>query len=99
METTEILRSYVTLEDVARCSRLALVADMAPCGIFNVAAADTIGPADSLAHAARMFGTLPKVRKPGPYELDAGAGLIDIAHAREVLGWEPEARWPDLGAS
>jgi UDP-glucose 4-epimerase len=94
-----ILRSYVTPADVARCFRLALGADMAPCEVFNVAAADTIGPADSLAHAARMFGTLPNVRKAELYNQNPGAGLIDIAHAREILGWEPVGRWPDLLAS
>jgi nucleoside-diphosphate-sugar epimerase len=93
-----ILRSYVTPEDVARGFRLSLEADMAPCEIFNIAAADTIGPARSLAHAARIFGTPPEVRKPDRYEQDPGAGLIDIAYAREILGWEPKGRWPDVVA-
>jgi nucleoside-diphosphate-sugar epimerase len=69
---------------------------MAPCDIFNIAAADTIGPADSLAHAARMFGALPDVRKAALYQQVPGAGLIDITHAREILGWEPTGRWADV---
>ena len=91
-----ILRSYVMPEDVARCFRLALEATMGPCEVFHVAARDTIGPADSLAHAERMFGRLPEVRRPETYAEDPGAGLIDIGRAREVLGWEPEGRWPDM---
>ena len=93
-----ILRSYVTPKDVARCFRLALEAPLAGCEVFNVAAADTIGPANSLAHAARMFGALPELHKAALYEQNPGAGLIDIAHAREILGWEPTGRWPDVVA-
>lgn len=91
-------RSYVMPEDVARCFRLALEVDFGAFDIFNVAARDTIGPLDSLAHLERELGALPEVRKPERYAADPTASLIDSSHAREVLGWEAMRTWCEVVA-
>ena len=97
-EALPMQRSYVMPEDVARCFRLALEADIPPFDVFHVAARDTIGRIDSLAHIERALGHLPEVRIPGIYDADPAASLIDSSHARDVLGWEAEGTWDDAVA-
>lgn len=97
-EALPMQRSYVMPEDVARCFRLALEADIPPFDVFHVAARDTIGRIDSLAHIERQLGHLPEVRKPELYQADPSASLIDSSHARETLGWEAEETWDDVVA-
>ena len=98
-EALPLQRSYVMPEDVARCFRLALEADdPPPMDIFIVAARDTIGQIDSLAHIERQLGSLAEVRKPDLYEADPTASLRGSSHAREALGWQAEGTWADVVA-
>ncbi len=96
-EPLPLLRGYVSSADAARAFRCALEADFGRFGIFLVAARDTIGRVDSLAYARQTFGdAMPELRQPEIYANDPHASLIDIARAREVLGWEPEGDWTTL---
>jgi nucleoside-diphosphate-sugar epimerase len=98
-EALPLQRSYVMPEDVARCFRLALEADdPPPLDIFIVAAGDTIGQVDSLAHIECRLGHLAEVRKPDLYRRDPTASLLDSSHALEALGWRAEGTWADVVA-
>ncbi len=89
-----LLRNYISSRDTARAFRRALEADAEPYDIFFVSARDTIGHVDSLAYARKTFGdAMPQIRRPELYARDPHAGLIDISHARDRLGWEPEGDW------
>ena len=98
-EALPMQRSYVMPEDVARCFRLAIEADdPPPLDIFIVAAGDTIGQVNSLAHMERELGHLAEVRKPDLYANDPTASLLDSSHARDVLGWQTAGTWADVVA-
>ncbi|MFQ5783263.1 MAG: NAD-dependent epimerase/dehydratase family protein [Alphaproteobacteria bacterium] len=93
-EPLPLLRGYVQSRDAARAFRCALEVDTGPFDVFLVAARDSIGHVDTLAYARQTFGdAMPELRKPELYERDPCAGLIDITHARETLGWEPDGDW------
>ena len=99
-EPLPLLRSYVSSADAARAFRCALEADTGPIDTFLVAARDSIGHIDTLAYARETFGdAMPELRKPELYGGDPHAGLIDISHARERLGWEPDGDWTSMVAS
>lgn len=98
LEPLQLLRSYVEPSDAARCFRLALETASGPFATFFTAAADTFEPEPTLPYLERAYGTLPEVRKPWVYERNPNAGVVDCTRAREVLGWEPTSRWPDMVA-
>ena len=91
-------RSFITPKDVARCFRASLEAEVPEFDIFHVVAADTYSALDTLEVIRREFGNDPQVRDPELYANDPRASIYDIAHTREVLGWEPLQRWGDVMA-
>ncbi len=56
------------------------------------------GAVSSCSAANNRLAWVAEVRKPERYAADAGASLIDSSHARDVLGWEAEGRWPEIVA-
>ena len=90
------LRAYVLASDTGRCFRLALEADNGGgFETYYVAAADSFEPTATLDFMDKRFGSLPEVRKPGLYRNNPRASVIDIAAARERLGWQPSGSWPE----
>lgn len=90
---------YVTPEDTARAFRLAVERDVGRFDLFFVSARDTTADIPTLDLARRLFGKLPEIRKPAYYKDFPRASLIDVDHARTVLGFEAESEWPKLRAS
>ena len=39
---------------------------------------------------------MPEIRRPDYYRAFPRASLIDVDHARKVLGFEAESDWPTL---
>ena len=81
------LRAYVTVEDTADAFVRAL--NMEQCegfDVFNIAATDSFEAHPTLDFAARRFGHLPEVRRPGLYERSPNASMIDISRAPRATG-------------
>ena len=89
-------RSFVSPGDTARCFRAALEAEVPEFDIFHVVAADTYSALDTIEVVRREFGNDPEIRAPGLYATDPRASIYDIAHTRDVLGWQPRERWSDV---
>ena len=98
-EPLPLLRSYVAPGDAARAFRLALELPTSPQGVFIITAADTFEAAPTLSHLERTYGSRPRVTKPEIYAKDPHASAFDISRAREILGWNPSARWAEFSAS
>lgn len=90
---------YVTPEDTASAFRLAVERDIGRFDLFFVSARDTTADVPTLDLARRLFGTLPTIRKPAYYRDFPRASLIDVEHARTVLGFEAKSDWPRLRAT
>jgi nucleoside-diphosphate-sugar epimerase len=85
------LWGYVDESHVAEAVRRALVADVSGADSFVIAAADTVMRTPSRELMAEVF--------PGVAVADsvtANDTLLDIAHAREVLGYDPQFSWRSL---
>ena len=85
------LWGYVDESHVAESVRRALAADVAGADSFIIAAADTVMTTPSRELMAEVF--------PGVPLADSVTGndtLLDISHAREVLGYDPQFTWRDL---
>lgn len=91
-------RSFVSPRDAARCFRAALEAEVPEFDIFHVVAADTYSELYTTEVVRREFGNDPEIRAPELYASDPRASIYDIAHTRDVLGWEPRERWSDVMA-
>lgn len=98
-EPMPFLRSYVAPGDAARAFRLALELPTSPQGVFIITAADTFEAAPTLSHLEQTYGSLPRVIKPEIYAKDPHASAFDISRAREILGWNPSARWAEFSSS
>ena len=44
------------------------------------------------------YGFLPEIRRPEVYERLPTASVLDIGHARAVLGFAPSSDWRRMGA-
>jgi len=91
-------RTYVRSADAARCFALALDHDGPAFDVFNVSAVDSIGRVETLARLQQVFGRLPELRDPGRYRGDPHASILDIARARDLVGWQPEGDWRSIVA-
>jgi nucleoside-diphosphate-sugar epimerase len=85
------LWGYVDESHVAEAVRRALTADVQGADSFIIAAADTVMHTPSQELMAEVF--------PGVPVADSVTGndtLLDISHAREVLGYDPQFSWRAL---
>jgi nucleoside-diphosphate-sugar epimerase len=85
------LWGYVDESHVAESVRRALAADIPGYDSFVIAAADTVMRRPSRELMAEVF--------PDVELADSVSGndtLLDISHAREVLGYDPQFSWRDL---
>jgi nucleoside-diphosphate-sugar epimerase len=85
------LWGYVDESHVAESVRRALVADVTGADSFVIAAADTVMRRPSRELMQEIY--------PGVPLADSVTGndtLLDISHAREVLGYDPQFSWRDL---
>jgi hypothetical protein len=85
------LWGYVDESHVAESVRCALAADVVGADSFIIAAADTVMHTPSRELMAAVF--------PGIPVADSVTGndtLLDISHAREVLGYDPQFSWRNL---
>jgi nucleoside-diphosphate-sugar epimerase len=87
------LWTYVAPEDVAQSFRLALMLPAVRFDTFFIAAADGLNQQPTLEMLHQRYGALPEIRKPAVYERLPTASVLDISHAREVLGFEPTSDW------
>ncbi len=92
------LWTYVAPEDVAQGFRRALDVAQAPCQAFFIAAADGLNTRPTLEMLRERYGSLPPLRNAAYFERDPLASLLDIARARDVLGFEPTIGWRAMAA-
>ncbi len=71
--------------------RRALAVDLDGADSFIIAAADTVMQRPSRELMAEVFPDVPLADTVTGYDT-----LLDITHAREVLGYDPQFRWRDL---
>ena len=88
------LWGYVDESHVAESVRRALVAEVPGYDSFVIAAADTVMNRPSAELLAEVFPGV-ELRRPVP----GNETLLDIAHAREVLGYDPQFSWRQLDLS
>jgi nucleoside-diphosphate-sugar epimerase len=85
------LWGYVDESHVAESVRRALEADVEGTDNFIIAAADTVMQRPSRELMAEVFPNVPLADR-----VDGTDTLLDIAHAREVLGYAPQFSWREL---
>jgi nucleoside-diphosphate-sugar epimerase len=85
------LWGYVDESHVAESVRRALSADIPGYDSFVIAAADTVMRRPSRELMAEVFPSVALAESVGGNDT-----LLDIAHAREVLGYDPQFSWRDL---
>lgn len=85
------LWGYVDESHVAESVRRALAADIPGYDSFVIAAADTVMRRPSRELMAEVFPDVPLADT-----VSGNDTLLDISHAREVLGYEPQFSWRDL---
>lgn len=90
------LWGYVAPEDVAQGFHLALEHDDGSYDCFFIGAADGLNREPTLDLLKARFGKVPEVRRPELYRALPTAGVFDITHAREKLGYEPQITWRDF---
>jgi nucleoside-diphosphate-sugar epimerase len=88
------LWGYVDESHVAESVRRALAADVPGYDSFVIAAADTVMRRPSRELMAEVFPDVPIADT-----VSGNDTLLDIAHAREVLGYDPQFSWRDLERS
>jgi nucleoside-diphosphate-sugar epimerase len=85
------LWGYVDESHVAESVRRALSADIPGYDSFVIAAADTVMRRPSRELMAEVFPDVPLADS-----VSGNDTLLDISHAREVLGYDPQFSWRDL---
>lgn len=91
------LWGYVAPQDVAQGLERALVLEDGSYDVFFIGAADGLNERPTLELFEARFGYKPELRDPELYRRLPTAGVFDIRHARERLGYEPEFTWRDFG--
>jgi nucleoside-diphosphate-sugar epimerase len=84
------LWGYVDARDVADAARLALDASIDGAEVAIIAAADTVMTRPSAELMAEVFPTVPLRRR-----VEGRETLLNIGHARRLLGYAPNHRWAD----
>lgn len=90
------LWTYVAPEDVARAFRLTLEKPESPYSTYLISAADGLNTTPTLEMIEKRYGTVPEIRRPGYYDRNPTASVLDITRAREELGYEPRHDWRDM---
>jgi nucleoside-diphosphate-sugar epimerase len=85
------LWGYVDESHVAESVQLALTADVTGADNFIIAAADTVMNRPSRELMSEVFPGVPVADS-----LSGRESLLDISHAREVLGYNPQFTWRDM---
>jgi nucleoside-diphosphate-sugar epimerase len=85
------LWGYVDESHVAESVRLALAAEVTGADNFIIAAADTVMNRPSRELMAEVFPSVPVADSLSGHDT-----LLDISHARDVLGYNPQFTWRDL---
>ena len=93
------LWTYVAPEDVAQGFQRCLSVDQAPYQAFFISAANGLNTRPTLDLVRQRYGDMPELRNPAYYQNNPTASLLDITRAREVLGFEPEIDWQQMGAA
>ncbi len=88
--------TYVAPEDVATGFRLALALPEVRLDTFFISAADGLNTRPTLEMLRERYGRLPEIRRPELYERLPTASILDISHAREVLGFAPRSDWREM---
>ena len=84
------LWGYIDARDCGSACRAALEASTTGADSVIIAAADTMMNRPTRELLAERFPEAPIRRELGEYE-----GLLSIARARELIGWEPAHSWRD----
>jgi nucleoside-diphosphate-sugar epimerase len=88
------LWGYIDARDGAQAIRKALEVDRTGAELFIIANADTVMSRPNAELVAEVFPDVPLADDVGPNE-----GLLSIAKARQVLGYEPQHDWrSELGS-
>jgi nucleoside-diphosphate-sugar epimerase len=82
------LWGYVDESHVEQSVRLALEADVDGTDNFIIAAADTVMRRPSRELMAEVYPDVPLAET-----VSGNDTLLDISHAREVLGYDPKFSW------
>lgn len=90
------LWGYVAPQDVAQGFHRALELEDGGYDCFFIGAADGLNREPTLELLKARFGKAPEVRRPEIYRDNPTAGVFDITHAREKLGYEPQYTWRDF---
>jgi UDP-glucose 4-epimerase len=90
------LWGYVAPQDVAEGFRLALEHPDGSYDCIFIGAADGMNERPTLEMIKERFGQLPEIRRPELYRDLPTAGIFDITHAREKLGYAPRYTWRDM---
>ena len=93
------LWTYVAPEDVAQGFERCLSVDQASYQAFFISAANGLNTRPTLDLVRQRYGDMPELRNPAYYRNNPTASLLDITRAREVLGFEPEIDWHQMGAA
>lgn len=87
---------YVAPQDVAQGIQLALEHPDGSYDCFFIGAADGLNERPTLEIYEERLGKVPEIRRD-VYSRNPRAGVFDITHAREKLGYEPQYTWRDFG--
>lgn len=90
------LWGYVAPEDVAQGIQLAMEHPDGSYDCIFIGAADGLNERPTLELFKERFGVTPEVRGD-VYEKNPNAGIFDISHAQEKLGYQPKYGWRDFG--
>ena len=90
------LWGYVAPQDVAQGFQLALEHPDGSYDCIFLGAADGMNTRPTLEMMKERFGFVPEVRRPELYRDNPTAGVFDITHAREKLGYKPQYTWRDM---
>jgi UDP-glucose 4-epimerase len=92
------LWTYVSPQDVSQAFRLALEAKDIRFDTFLITAADGLNERPTLEMVKARYGTLPAIRNRDYFANRPQASIVDISHAREILGYQPTSNWRDMVA-
>jgi nucleoside-diphosphate-sugar epimerase len=91
------LWGYVAPQDVAQGIQLAMEHPDGSYDCIFLGAVDGLNERPTLELFQERFGTTPEIRRD-VYAKNPRAGVFDITHAQEKLGYEPQYTWRDFRA-
>jgi nucleoside-diphosphate-sugar epimerase len=93
------LWGFVAPEDVAQAMDLALDVKNGGYDCIFIGAAEGLNERPTIEMFKERFGFVPEIRKPEIFAERPNAGVFDISHAREKLGYEPKFTRNDFHSS